>query len=157
PRLGFTESLTDRTVLRGGFGRYYADIGANRAYWTDIAGQTASIQVLNDGRPDFVTNPFNGPNPTYEQVLAKLCSNNNNAPGCFRRTITSTLSGSVNDIPYSWQGSMGGQHQFNDSIEVDADYLFNGQRGLLVGINRNLAYNPATGANYAYTDVSHLP
>src|SRR5262249_11953713 len=24
-------------------------------------------------------------------------------------------------------------------------------------INRNLAYNPATGANYPYTDIAHLP
>ena len=157
PRVGFTEALTERTVLRGGFGRYFADIGANRAYWTNLAGQTASIQVLNDGRADFVTNPFNGPNPTYEQVLAKLCSNSNGAAGCLRRTITSTLSGSVNDIPYSWQGSLGGQRQISNDLEVDADYLFTGQRGLLVGINRNLAYDPATGTNYPFTDVSHSP
>ena len=31
PRAGATYALTDRTVLRGGFGKYFADIGANRA------------------------------------------------------------------------------------------------------------------------------
>jgi hypothetical protein len=157
PRLGAAYSLSDKTVLRGGFGKYFADIGANRAYWTTLASQTVSVQVLNDGRPDFVTNPFKGPNPTYEQAVAQLCFNNNNAPGCLRRRWTSTLAGPENDIPYSWQGSVGFQRQVGRAAAFDADYLFTGQRHLLVGINRNLAYNPATGANYAYTDIAHLP
>jgi len=157
PRLGAAYSLTDTTVLRGGFGKYYADIGANRSYWTRLASQTVSIQVLNDGRPDFVTNPFNGPNPTYEQALAKLCSNNNMADGCLRRKWTAALAGPTNDIPYSWQGSFGVQKQIGASAEVDADYLFTGQRHLLVAINRNLSYNPATGANYPFADLAHLP
>jgi len=157
PRIGFTDALTSATVLRGGFGKYYADIGANRAYWTTLASQATSIQVFNDGRPDFVTNPFNGPIPTYAQVLARLCSNNGNAAGCFRRSITNTLAGPQNDIPYSLQGSFGFAHQIGQQMEFDADYLFTGARGLLVSINRNLSYNPTTGANYPFTDLTHLP
>ena len=91
PRLGATYALTDKTVFRGGYG-YFADIG-DAARLLDAARLTDRVhrQVLNDGRSDFVTNPFNGPAPTYDQVLAKLCSNDGNAPGCFRRSITSTV------------------------------------------------------------------
>jgi hypothetical protein len=157
PRLGFTEGVSERTVLRGGFGKYFADMGAHQAYFTQLASQTASIQVLNDGRANFVTDPFHGPNPTYGQVLGTLCSNNGNAPGCLRRSLTNPLAAPGNVTAYSWQGSIGIQHQFSDNIEADADYLNTDLRAQLSSINRNLAYNPATGANYAYTDLSHLP
>ena len=39
---GATYALTDRTVLRGGFGKYFADIGANRAYWTNLVAKRSS-------------------------------------------------------------------------------------------------------------------
>ena len=50
PRVGATFAVTDRTVLRGGFGKYFADIGANRAYWTNLVSQALHVQVFNDGR-----------------------------------------------------------------------------------------------------------
>ena len=42
-------------------------------------------------------------------------------------------------------------------MAVEADYVYTGMRKLLVAINRNMAYNPATGANYAFTDLARLP
>ena len=46
----------------------------------------AVIRVNNDGRPDFASNPFNGPLPTYEQALQRFC-NVNNRPGCLLRDL----------------------------------------------------------------------
>src|SRR5262249_43435172 len=57
PRVGATYALNNRTILRGGYGRYFADIGANRAYWTHLVSQALFVDVFNDGRADFVTNP----------------------------------------------------------------------------------------------------
>ena len=31
------------------------------------------ITVVNDGRPDFGSNPFNGPWPTYAQLQQQTC------------------------------------------------------------------------------------
>ena len=156
PRVGATFAATDRTVLRGGFGKYFADIGANRAYWTNLVAQALHVQVFNDGRPDFVTNPFNGPVPTFDQVAQTLCSVNN-APGCLRRTLSNTLAAPENDIPFSYQGSFGFQRQLGGSMAVEADYVYTAMRHLLVAMNRNLAYDPRTGSNYPYNDVRYLP
>jgi hypothetical protein len=156
PRVGATYALNPRTILRGGYGRYFADIGANRAYWTHLVSQALFVDVFNDGRKDFVTNPFNGPIPTFDQVAQRLCSVNQ-APGCLRRALSNTLAAPENEIPYSNQGSIGMQRQLSNSMAFDVDYVYTGMRKLLVAINRNLAYNPVTGTNYAYTDVSHLP
>ena len=106
PRAGATYALTDRTVLRGGFGKYFADIGANRAYWTNLVANALFVNILNDGRADFVTNPFNGPVPTFDQVAQRLCSVSN-TPGCLRRSLSNTLAAPENEIPFSYQGSVG--------------------------------------------------
>ena len=36
--------------------------------------QTIIPEIPYDGRADFVTNPFNGAAPTYDQLKARLCS-----------------------------------------------------------------------------------
>jgi hypothetical protein len=156
PRLGFAYRVTDRTVLRGGTGLYYADPGSQVAYWTKLWSQELHPQVLNDGRADFASNPFNGPIPTYDQVAQTLCTVSNK-PGCLRRTILGTLAAPENEVPYSYQTSVGVQRQLAGDMMVESDVVFIGNRKMLNTLNRNLAYNPATGANYAYTDLAHLP
>ena len=64
PRLGFAYTLTDRTVLRGGYGRYYGDLITGPAGQMNALANTAVVDIPNDGRRDFLTNPFNGPWPT---------------------------------------------------------------------------------------------
>ena len=70
PRLGFAYSLNDRTVLRGGAGKYYAEVTSQLSF-TLRTVQSISPQVLYDGRADFNSNPFNGPLPTYEEAVAR--------------------------------------------------------------------------------------
>ncbi len=156
PRLGGAFSLNDRTVLRAGAGRYYADPGSHTSYWTRLSVSSIHPQVFNDGRADFAANPFNGPIPTFDQVAATLCSV---APGpnCLRRSIANTFASPDMQVPYSNQASVGVQRQIGPSMAVEADYVYTGNRAQFRTMNINLAYDTATGANYVFTDVSRLP
>ncbi len=86
PRLGFAYQINDRTVVRGGAGRYYGDVLTNLQMWTYGNESIASVEVNNDGRPDFPSNPFNGVKPTATQAFANFCDINNR-PGCLTRGL----------------------------------------------------------------------
>ena len=68
PRIGFAYSPNERTVVRGGFGLYFVGLGNTIPTQNIQAASTAQVVVVNDGRPDFVVNPFNGPAPTRDQI-----------------------------------------------------------------------------------------
>jgi hypothetical protein len=112
-------------------------------------------QILNDGRADFASNPFNGPIPTYDEIAATLCTASS-APDCLRRSTTN-FAVEGNEIPYSNQASFGFQRQIGSTMSLEADYVYTGNRAMLVSLNGNLAYDPATGFNYAFTDLSKRP
>jgi carboxypeptidase family protein/TonB-dependent receptor-like protein len=148
PRVGFAFSVNDRTVLRGGYGKFFAEVSNQPAVWTAAWSQQAHPQVFNDGRPDFASNPFNGPAPTFEQVVASG----------FRRSIGSQLINADAQVPYSHQASVGVQRQLGSTMAFQADYLYSGERHWIISRpNWNLKYNPATGANYPITDLRNLP
>jgi hypothetical protein len=155
PRTGVAYSLTDKTVLRGGFGKYFSDPGSWLGYWTRLTSQQVHPQVLNDGRADFASNPFNGPIPTYDQVLTTLCTVSS-AANCLRRSV-GTLASNNNQVPYSYQASGGVQKQFGNTMALDVDYVYTANRAMLLARDVNLAFNPATGRNYAFTDLTKRP
>lgn len=155
PRLGFTYALDDRTVIRGGGGKFFADPGSWLSYWTSLSVNAVHPQVLNDGRADFAANPFNGPTPTFSQALATLCTVST-AANCLRRSVN-TMANNYNEIPYSWQTSIGGERQIGDRISVEADYVFTGNRAMLVAFDENVSFNPATGLPYRFTDLTKRP
>jgi hypothetical protein len=148
PRLGFAYKLTDRTVARGGWGVFYSDMGHSPSHWTNLQSAQIVVDVLNDGRPDFVTNPFNGPVPTFEEAVAS---------GRWPRVITNNLAAPDAVVPYSYQSSIGIEHQIGATISVEADYVNNLSRRQRVVQDVNVAFNPATGANYPFTDLSRRP
>ncbi len=164
PRLGFAYTVTPRTVVRGGYGRYYGDL------ITGLAGQMAGItksavvEVQNDGRPDFAANPFNGPWPTQAQLEARFCSTAR-TPTCVRRDTGQDFlapPAEFTKMPYSHQASLGVQRQLNATMSFDVDYVFVGGRderttqGTQLN-NINLSYDPITGVNYPFTDISRRP
>jgi hypothetical protein len=156
PRLGAVFALTNKTVLRGGAGRFFSDPGSHTSYWTRLAIGALHPQILNDGRPDFAANPFNGPIPTYDQVAATLCTVSR-VPGCLRRSI-GTFASAYNEIPYSNQASAGLQQELPGGMTLEADYVYTGARAQNDDtLNLNLAYDPATGANYRFNDLTRLP
>jgi hypothetical protein len=155
PRVGAAFTLNDRTVIRGGAGRFFADPGSHTAYWTKLGAYALHPQILNDGRPDFAANPFNGPIPTFDEVAATLCSVAP-SPTCLRRSL-GTFAAPYNEIPYSNQASLGVQRQVGRSMSVEADYVYTGLRAQHESININLAYDAATGYNYPFTDIGKRP
>ena len=151
PRLGFAYTVTDRTVLRGGFGQYFGETGFSQAHWTYLwSGQVHPV-ILNDGRPDFATNPFNGPAPTYEQAKALQ------AAGRVFSSITTSFAAPDAQVPYSYQSSIGVQRQLGSVMAFDADYVFTATRHATYLLDVNQAYNPATGYNYAFGDRTKKP
>jgi hypothetical protein len=162
PRVGFAYRVTDATVLRGGFGKYFAEITSQPAAFTLRFTQQVSPLIQNDGRPDFASNPFNGPAPSHEQALLLQCSNSPDplARTCLRPSLQNFVADDL-EVPYSYQSSIGVQRQIGREMAVEADYVFTGVRAEFNTRNINIAYNPATGGNYpligANVDFSKRP
>jgi hypothetical protein len=57
-------------------------------------------------------------------------------------------------MPYSYQSSIGLQRQLGPTMAVDADYVYVGLRDQMRDLPVNITYNPATGVNYPFTDIS---
>jgi hypothetical protein len=148
PRVGFAWSVSSRTVVRGGVGRYFGTIIDNISSATISASKIFAAQITNDGRPDFATNPFNGPMPSFEELV--------------RSNQLQTVSMGIADpnvvTPYSWMSTIGIQRQIGTSMAVTADFNFNAGRSERATLpNVNVSYDPATGLNYPFTDASRRP
>ena len=152
-------------MIRGGYGLFFTQLESDAAHQSELWTKTAIPQVLNDGRADFATNPFNGPKPTYEQVLANACDVTGNRAGCLRRSVTieipapseSSLAEPLHEVSFSHQASVGVQRQLGSVMAFETNYVFTGGRKEEVARNMNLSYNAATGANYPFTDRTRLP
>jgi hypothetical protein len=158
PRVGAVYQVNDHTVIRGGAGLYYGEVPTNEAFYAKRDTQSVLLEVVNDGRPDFASNPFNGPAPTYEQALARLCTAANPlATGCTRRAIANGMPDASMVVPHSYQSSIGFQRQLSETMAFTADYNFTGARKLPVLRNINLAYNPTTNSNYPFSNIALRP
>ena len=61
PRVGFAYALNDRTVVRGGYGKFFAEGTADEYHQTQLFIMSAAPQILSDGRSNFPTNPLQRP------------------------------------------------------------------------------------------------
>jgi len=157
PRFGFAYSLNSRTVIRGGAGKYFSELVNQVAHPIRFANSQRVLSALYDGRPDFAVNPWNGPLPRVEDLEQAFC-NVRSVPGCIRRALGQTIAPPNAQYPYSYQASIGMQRQIGADMGVTADYSFNGLRkDRVTGYNINLSFNPATGLNYPFTDITHRP
>jgi len=157
PRAGFAYTVNERTVIRGGYGKFFAEGTADEYHQTQIFIMSIAPQILYDGRADFPTNPYNGPAPTHQQLLARSCDLNGSQPGCVRREFIPEMVDPFFETPYSHQASIGVQRQIGTGMSFETNYVSTGGRLEEDSRNVNLNYNPATGANYSYTDISRLP
>ena len=154
PRLGFAYMLSDRTVLRGGYGRFYAQGNADEVHQTKLFIIGVAPTNSYDGRPNWPTNPWNGPEPTFDQVMANACDLTNNRAGCLRRQFLPEINAPFFEMSYSHQGSIGMQRQIGSAMAFESNVVFTGGRMEEYSENINLTYNPATGANYPSTDLA---
>ncbi|MBI3048930.1 MAG: TonB-dependent receptor [Acidobacteria bacterium] len=156
PRVGFAYQLNDRTVLRGGSGLYFAAPTGVELHWMAHNALNATIQFTNDGRPNFAADPLNGqPLPTLEQARERFC-HVRNVPGCLRLTVGELSVPSLNQhLGRTWQNSLGVARQLGAAMAFEADYVYSQGRNEkdIIG-NTNLTFNPATGANYPFSDIS---
>ena len=59
------------------------------------------------------------------------------------------------DLARTWQSSIGVQRQIGNTMAVEADYVYSqGRNEKDIIENVNLTFNPATGANYPFSDIS---
>jgi hypothetical protein len=58
------------------------------------------------------------------------------------------------DIPYSWQKSIGVQQQIGREVAVTADFVSTHLTNTESIRNINLTFNPETGVNYPFTDLT---
>jgi hypothetical protein len=156
PRVGFAYQLSDRTVVRGGYGHYFTDVTVNISARMRSWNQLAAVEVINDGRPNFTANPFNGPLPTFDQAVARFCSTAD-VPGCLRQDLNNGIADPNAQIPYAHQASVGVQRQIGSVMSVEADYSFIGGRHEYAAHNFNMKYDEVTGANLPFTVVANRP
>jgi hypothetical protein len=166
PRLGFAYQANQQTVIRGGWGLFFTELEDDALHQAYILTQNTNITLPNNGRADFGVNPFGGPKPTYEQVLARRCDIVGlpfNSPGCFPQSIRNGSEIPVGDHPvsYSHMVSIGVQRELAANTGLDSNFVFTGGRAEERRQNLNSSINPATGAVYPATgprtDLTHLP
>jgi hypothetical protein len=157
PRVGFAYQLGTDTVIRGGSGLYYSTPLQIDTYFMAQIDRLVVIQYTNDGRPDFGSNPTNGqPLPDVATGQQQFC-HIRNVPGCLRRTLQELMAPEEysTSLGRTWQNSFGFQHQIGNTMSVEADYVYNqGRNEKDVISNMNLTFNPATGTNYPFSDIS---
>ena len=159
PRLGTSYRLNDRTVLRGGYGLFFAFAPNDGVQQTEGYRHRFENQILNDGRADFTTvrdgfyGWFNGPKPSFEDSLRRACDVNF-VPGCVYRSLVQEINYPGRQTSYSHQASAGIQRQFGSDMSLEVNYIFTGGRLEETAQQVNLTYNPATGANYPFTAIS---
>ena len=171
PRLGFAYQASDKMVIRGGYGLFFTQLENDALHQSHILTEHMGLTVPNDGRADFASNPFNGPWPTYEQVQARTCDSPQQAANfaawqargftgtapCLQRSVTIEIPVGPHDTSYSHMGSIGVQRQVGAQMSVESNFVYTGGRKEERRFNANLAYNPATGANFPFTDKTRQP
>ncbi len=165
PRVGFAYQLNDRTVLRGGFGKYFSEVTDMSAHGTISWQKIVILQVNNDGRANFGSNPLNlapgAPYPTFDQAVKLTCydqsvNQGGRKPGCIQRSINNNLASPDSQFPWAWQGSFGMQQQISGTMGFEADYVYSTSFDNIAARNPNTAYQ-ANGLPYNVTLVNRLP
>ncbi len=172
PRLGTSYKLNDRTALRGGYGLFFGFAPNDGVQQTEGYRHRFENQIFNDGTADFTTvrdnffGWFHGPKPTWDESLQHACDINTAAfetwrargfsgtPTCAFRSLVQEIDYPGRQTSYSHQASAGIQRQFGTDMSLEVNYIFTGGRREETAQQVNLTYNPATGANYPFTNIS---
>jgi hypothetical protein len=175
PRIGMNLKLGDRTVIRGGYGLFFAfqpndGVQQTKGYLCSTEANYCARfenQLTPDGRADFLPNWFGpgasaegqwgGPKPSGLEAVARACDVNNRAPGCVERSLTQEVNYDGRPPQYAHQAGIGMQRQLGAVTAFEANFSYTGGRREEVGVNGNLSYNAATGANNPFSNINLRP
>jgi hypothetical protein len=135
PRIGLAYQVTEKTVLRAGYGIFYGSIGAFKT--------GAILQGFSLSTPIEATND-NG--LTFKATLANPLPNGLLPPLGAAGGMTTGLNQTINYFadnrvqPYAQRWSLGIQQQLKGGFVVESSYV--GNRGSRLGVNRNLNATP---------------
>ena len=168
PRVGMNLRLSDNTVLRGGYGLFFAfapNDGVQQSYSMvhrfeyQIAQQrpprlraelvrTRGERRGRIWRAEADVGRVARARVRSQQQRARLCRTGGESGNQLSRAAQTS---------YSHQASGGIQHQIGDTMAFEANYVHTAGRLEETVHNANLSFNPATGANYPFTDISRRP
>jgi hypothetical protein len=140
PRVGFALDLfgDGRTSIRGGAGMYFADVAANQIINQELFNGQTNVSASVQGTaasPINLSAPFGATTP--QEILAN--------PSAY------VQSPQLNDpsvtTPWSFQASLGAQHQFGTNWQVSIDAVNTRVYHDWAIRDSNLFYDPATGFN----------
>ena len=175
PRVGMNFKLDDRTVIRGGYGLFFAfqpndGVQQSQGYLCSTEANYCARfenQITPDGSANFLPNWFGpgasregewgGPKPSGLDAVARACDVNRSAPGCVYRSLTQEINYPGRPPQFAHQAGVGMQRQLADSMAFEANFNYTGGRREEVPVNGNLSYNPATGANNSFSTVALRP
>ena len=176
PRLGFAYQLNDRTVMRGGAGKYYAEVITPVVLYALEPATIAVLEVANDGRPGLRGQPVQRPGAVVRGgarrgSARRRSRRRTSRPG--RRATSPARSPCVlrgagemappadyAHVPQTWQATIGVQRQIGTAMSVEADYVYSrGRDEKFIQENVNLSFTNASGIgiNNPYTNRALLP
>ena len=140
------------------------------SFWPKYNAQIARIQITNDGRQICGRPAERQALPTFDQALKLFCDapeqaatfaawaarNYSGAAPCLLNSLQE-MPGPTDlmHMPRSWNSSIGIQRQFGTTMALQVDDVqTQGSHEKDILDNANLAYNAATGANYASTNAN---
>jgi hypothetical protein len=133
PRVSLSYAVDDRTVIRAGYGIFYARIHGNL------------LDTLFLGNGKYQTSISIAPSapgaPTFPNILSGLGS----IPAA---SVALQYADSSFRAPYSQQGTLAVEHQFTHDIGVTASYIWS--RGIAIVTQRDMNLG-APSAPYTYT------
>jgi hypothetical protein len=135
PRIGLAYQVTDKTVIRAGYGIFYGSIGSFKT--------GAILQGFSQSTP---IEPTNDNGLSFKATLANPLPNGLIAPlgpaGGMRTGLNQTVTFFANDRkqPYAQRWSIGLQQQVKGGFVAEASYV--GNRGSRLPVNRNLNATP---------------
>jgi hypothetical protein len=133
PRVSLSYSIDDRTVIRAGYGMFYARIHGNL------------LDTLFLGNGKYQTTISAGPTVAGTPVFPNILSSATLPGGSVQLTFADPKSFRN---PYSQQGTLALEHQFTRDIAVTASYIWS--RGIALFTQRDLNLGTPVGP-YTYT------
>ena len=131
PRIGLAYQLTQKTVIRTGYGMFFDTVGVNQTVPIQTGfSQSTPIQVTRDGGATFVTRMSN---PLPGGLLQPL-----GPAGGLRTNLNQSLTfyNARRKTPYSQRWSFGVQQLLPAQFLIDVSYV--GNRGTRLEIPRNI-------------------